>query len=217
MKLLKESSLMNDIIWAIYYFLAVIVLGLIIEMFSLNDIESIIVSRIQDIFVHALPIQIFVTITYLGDLRFLIAISLLHFVYSYYKSRGISKSIRLLVFLALVTLFTYFLKELFSRERPHLYSWNIISYTDDRDFSFPSGHVSRSLGAYSIILNSTKIWKKIILFVLVTLISLSRIVLGAHYFTDVVGALFLSLFIERLINISLNILCSKFKTVLEKM
>jgi len=216
MKLLKESSLRNDIFRAIYYLLAVIVLGLIIEMFSLNDIESIIVSRIQDIFVYVLPIQIFVTITYLGDLRFLIAISLLHFVYSYYKSRGISKSIRLLVFLALVTLFTYFLKELFSRERPHLYSGNIISYTDDSDFSFPSGHVSRSFGTYSIILNSTKIWK-IILFVLVTLISLSRIVLGAHYFTDVVGALFLSLFIERLTNISLDILSSRFKTVLEKM
>ncbi|MGB9727844.1 MAG: phosphatase PAP2 family protein [Nitrososphaeria archaeon] len=213
---MKENGLRKDVMSSFYYFLAVILLGLLVEIFHLNAIECSLVLEVQDILAHVLPVQIFVIFSYLGDLRFLLIISLSYFVYSYYKSKSMDREIGLLVFLAIVTISTYFLKELFSRERPYMYSANIISYADENDFSFPSGHVSRSFGAYSIILDSTNIGRTLLL-VMVTLISLSRIVLGAHYVTDVVGAIFLSLFSGKLTNITLYVLNSRFKIVPEKM
>lgn len=190
------------------YFLATIILGFLIERFQFNEIEEFYVLHFQNVVLNVVPVQVFVIITYLGDLRFLLIVSTLYFAYSYYRLRRLDNGFKLLAFLAIVTLSTYILKEIFRRERPYLYSADIIPYTDDNGFSYPSGHVSRSLGAYAIIFGKSR-EKNMITITLTTLISLSRIVLGAHYITDLVGAVFLTLFSLKVTGMALKIVNNK--------
>jgi undecaprenyl-diphosphatase len=200
---MKETALM------LCYLLIAILIGVLTKIFQLDGLESLIVLQFQKMIAYGIPVQVFLIITYLGDIRFLIVLSLIFFTYSYYRRRRLDKAFELLAFLAIATVSTYILKELFGRERPFIYSKNITSYADENDFSYPSGHVSRSLGAYSIIFKGYK-RGDIICSLLTVFISLSRIVLGAHYFTDLVGAIFLSLFSGKLARILLQSINKRF-------
>lgn len=195
----KEISL------TLCYFLIVVGIGLFTQIFNLNKFESFLLSQFQSMIFAVVPIQIFFIITFLGDIRFWIVVSIIYFAYTYFRLKKLNGAIELIAFLAIVTFSAYFLKEIFRRERPCTWSSDVIAYTNDSDFSYPSGHVSRSLGAYHILFREFKI-SNLIPFLLITLISLSRIVLGVHYITDIIGAIFLSLFSEKVTNIALNII-----------
>ncbi|MEM2179639.1 MAG: phosphatase PAP2 family protein [Nitrososphaeria archaeon] len=207
---MKETNIRNDFTQACCYLLSTIMIGAFVVVFKFNNIENFFVSYVQNIILDFIPIQVFVIITYLGDLRLLLIISTLYFAYSYYRLKRWDNAFKQLAFLAIVTLFAFFLKELFRRERPFIYSDNIVAYTDDNGFSYPSGHVSRSLGFYYIFSGRSRIMN-IIAIILSTLISLSRIVLGAHYITDLIGAIFLTLFSLKATNIALHIVNMRFK------
>ena len=90
-----------------------------------------------------------------------------------------------------------FVKHIFNRPRPS--GFNIVNETG---FSFPSSHVMVSVVIYGLLsyLAYKKINNKIIkysvmilLSILVLLISISRIYLGVHYLSDVVGGLSLGI------------------------
>ncbi|MCX8188742.1 MAG: phosphatase PAP2 family protein [Nitrososphaeria archaeon] len=208
---MKETITEKDKVLIFCYFLATIILGVFIDAFQLNRIETFFVAQFQNIILYTIPVQVFVVITYLGDLRFLIILTILYLAYSYYKLRKMDNAFKLLAFLLIVTLFTLILKEFFRRERPFLYSTDVALYTYDNDYSYPSGHVSRSLGAYTIIFGKSKTGS-IITTLLTTLISLSRIILGAHYFTDIIGATFLSLFSLKITSF-INILNKRLRNI----
>ena len=93
----------------------------------------------------------------------------------------------------------YILKKLIARPRPLEAIVKIPT-----SYSFPSGHTFFSFGFYSLIIYF--VWKsklkkpfKIILTVIISLLILlvpfSRIYLGVHHFTDVVGGFILGLFV----------------------
>jgi len=214
-KFLRKNLPVKEAALTLFYLITVLLMGAFTKMFQLDELEKPIVLQFQKVIGYGVPVQAFLIITYLGDLRFIVVVSLLFFAYSYYRMRRLDEAVRLLAFLAIVTVSTFLLKELFRRERPFTYSTSITSYTDDNDFSYPSGHVSRSLGAYAAIFKQRRMGN-LIYPLLITLISLSRIVLGAHYVTDVVGALFLSLFSEKLAKIVIQSLNRRFM-LLEKM
>jgi membrane-associated phospholipid phosphatase len=84
------------------------------------------------------------------------------------------------------------LKDLFARPRPHFERPLVV----ETSFSFPSGQAMESLVVYGMlayfaVLASRDRGKRVISVggaaVLVVLIGLSRLYLGAHYFSDVVG------------------------------
>jgi undecaprenyl-diphosphatase len=97
-------------------------------------------------------------------------------------------------------LLVYFFKIFFERARP------IISLAEENSFSFPSGHATRSLAFWGVLiyflLNDSNFkdiknitTKKIIIFLLASLIILvgfSRIYLGAHWPIDVLGGYILA-------------------------
>lgn len=105
------------------------------------------------------------------------------------------------------TLFNNALKLLFQRERPIWKSYNPTGY------SYPSGHAMSSLAFYGLIIYLLIKYYKgkakypiiVILSLLIIVVGLSRIYLGVHYLTDVLGAYFFDLiFLSVFITLSEN-------------
>lgn len=107
------------------------------------------------------------------------------------------KFIILMFFSVLISGFSnIILKNIFLRPRP------IVSYYIENGYSFPSGHSTIAVAFYGFIiyflLSNFKNNKKIntsvfFIILLILLIGLSRIYLGAHYFSDVLGGFILGL------------------------
>ncbi|MEW5251578.1 phosphatase PAP2 family protein [Microbulbifer sp. 2201CG32-9] len=93
----------------------------------------------------------------------------------------------LLLFAGLLTLIVYlWIKKKFQRERPFINISNIKITESALDiYSFPSGHTMHSV-CFSIILISSNIWWGLLVVPFTILVSISRVVLGLHYPSDVI-------------------------------
>ena len=113
----------------------------------------------------------------------------------------------------LVTILFFILKAVFARVRP--VDWFLIY---ESGYSFPSGHTSTAVamyGALALIINNSinKKWLKIlvwIIFISITiLVGISRIFLGVHYFTDILGGLFLGILVITISSIFIKVTNTK--------
>ena len=81
---------------------------------------------------------------------------------------------------------------------------DVINYKYPKSYSFPSGHTTVSFAAAFVLASSNKKYIPYA-YILASLIALSRIILGAHYLSDVIAGMGVGTIIG-----SIGILLSKF-------
>jgi len=144
---------------------------------------------------HASPFfdTFFVAISNLGDVIFVIFVGLLLLAYLLY-TKQYHKALFVVLGIGLSALFNVILKGIFERTRPDLWEWLAI----ETSYSFPSGHATASMAlalCCVAILWRTK-WRTVTITsasAYVLLIGFSRLYLGVHYPTDILGGWLLSL------------------------
>lgn len=129
-------------------------------------------------------------ITFLGSALSIILLTVLLII----VVNGKRNKILILINVIVTTLLNQLLKNVFQRGRP------IDSIIEESGYSFPSGHSMVSMAFYGFLIylvyKSNIKYKGLIiglLSVLIVLIGISRIYLGVHYPTDVIGGFTLSL------------------------
>ena len=132
-------------------------------------------------------------ISYLGSATVLIILTFIFLIIL--KNKRDSKYIA--VNLILVFLLNRVLKFIIARPRP-----DILRLVQEEGYSFPSGHSMVSMGVYGFLIylifknmQNKKIRYPLIIFlsILILLIGISRIYLGVHYFTDVIGGFIIAI------------------------
>lgn len=150
-----------------------------------NNIYNFVIS-----FKNETLTTIFKMITSLASVKFIIVIFIISLLCLIKYKKGIFFSI----IICLDTIVNLIVKKIIGRNRPDKINWLVI----EKGYSFPSGHAMISITFYGLLIyfitksnikKSTKILLSIILGVLILLIGLSRIYLGVHYFSDVIGGL----------------------------
>ena len=148
-------------------------------------------------FIHQYLMNSFLTsffkiITQMGSAAVLLGITLISLLFIKNKYFSISMGINLF----LVSLFNLLLKNIFMISRP-----DTITLIDESGYSFPSGHAMMSFAFYGYLIYlidknmKPSIWKKIIIIFLILLIlciGFSRIYLGVHHFSDIIGGYIIS-------------------------
>ena len=146
---------------------------------------------------HSLILPQFITDFGYGAIVYMILI-ILTIILSYYRHYKDAVLLNLAINSALLA--SGFFKEMFKRLRPAL-EYHL---TQAEGYSFPSGHMLVSVCFYGTLIfiifrliksNRLKYILSALLLLLIILIGLSRIYLGVHYPSDVLGSLFFGVFI----------------------
>jgi len=110
---------------------------------------------------------------------------------------------RMATFLTTVSVLTYILNVAFARPGP--YCSIVTFYDQEADFPHHSGHVSRATGALTLLSGKNRSAKTLIAEAILQ-VFISRIVLGMHYFADVIGAVFLLLETQKILTLATSLL-----------
>lgn len=140
--------------------------------------------------------SIYKVITFFGSTLFIILLCvffLILFIILKKKNYGLI----ITSVLVISTIFNNLIKVIICRERP-----DVLKLVVENTFSYPSGHTMASVSMYGILMylvlksnmnKKLKITLSIILGILPIIIGMSRIYLGAHFATDIIGGFVLSI------------------------
>ncbi|MDO9399387.1 MAG: phosphatase PAP2 family protein [bacterium] len=142
-------------------------------------------------------VKVFLLITFLGKLQIVFGLAIIASVIFWFWKK---KDYIFYLWLALTTggIFGYLLKLLIHRDRP------VNSVYFEHSFSFPSGHAIFAMIFYGflayVLARCIKTWwHKVVIFfvcfIIILAIGFSRLYLGVHYVSDVLGGYLLGFFI----------------------
>ena len=190
-----KDFIIKNLKWIILFICLIGFLALAEDVFNKEIMKGDIIGyKVVSTFLisdFATPIAKF--ITNFGGAIFLIILTILLIVVLKNKKVGLSICINLVV----VTILNQLLKRLLQRPRPT--EFRIIEETG---YSFPSGHSMVSMAFYGYLIyliyrfvkNKYLKWSSIVLLsLLICLIGISRIYLGVHYTSDVLGGFLISI------------------------
>lgn len=138
---------------------------------------------------------IMMVFSFIGATMPVIIISCLLLLVIYRLYRNWHEVLLFIVVLSGSTALNLFLKYSFKRERP------LSQLVTETGFSYPSGHMMAAVSLYGIITflfwkHIQTFWRRILLLILCTMmiliIGFSRIYLGVHYTSDIIGAFLIS-------------------------
>ena len=171
-----------------------LILNTILVLCGLTDsIDEIVHNSVLFLYSET-STKIMKNITFFGCTKFIVGLCLILFIYYFYRKKK-TTAFSISGILVLSTIVNNVVKIIIRRPRPEYIT--IVENT----FSYPSGHMMASATLYGfiifIILKSDiekkyKAFFSTMMSLLILLIGLSRIYLGAHFFTDVFGAALIS-------------------------
>lgn len=188
------NSIRKNVKWIVFFISLVLFLFIAEDVFTkeIMDMDALGYGFISS-FISDEATSVMKFITYFGSAYVLIPLTALLFVLTKNKKLNILIGSNLL----LVTFLNQFLKIVFQRPRPEEY--RLIS---ESGYSFPSGHSMVSMAFYGLLIYIVYRYVKnvyvkyglmVILFMLILFIGISRIYLGVHYTSDVMGGFLLSI------------------------
>lgn len=187
----------NRVILAIILLIVLIILIITGYVSSFDNIVyNFIISFKNDRFTRIMKI-----ITFLSSVKLMVILSLLSLIWLLFRKK---EPLYILGTLCVSSLINVVFKNIFKRDRP-----NILRLIEETGYSFPSGHAMASMAFYGSIivlaLNS-KMEKKykwiinIFLGILIFLIGMSRIYLGVHYPSDILGGWLIGFILLNILN-----------------
>ncbi len=185
----------KKIIYSLSCFLLFIILSILIVFDKTKGFDTFIYNIVTFKMNDILTIinKIF---TFLGSTLFIVLLSVFFFFFFLIKKEKNSSFIVAAVII-ISTVFNNVVKLIIRRERP-----KVLALVVEKSFSFPSGHTMASVSLYGILLymviksnlsKNQKILISTLLVLIATLVALSRIYLGAHFASDIIGGALLSL------------------------
>lgn len=173
--------------------LVFVFLGYVVKFYPnsqwLVSFDHHIISMIQQ--VTPLKTTFFKAITFLGSPTFDTILGIGLFILLWWKRRKIEAFYLAINMVMVAGIGNQLLKLVFQRPRPHF-----LRLASEGGFSFPSGHAMGSILLYGTLFIFITIWIKkrstqwilgILLTLLVVFIGMSRIYLGVHYPSDIIG------------------------------
>ena len=163
----------------------------LVKINQTNDFDKFIYDFIIN-FKNDNVTNFFKVITDLGDTIAIISILILSFIL--FKNKIYPKLMALNI--CCIVGINQLLKHIIRRPRP-----DIFRMIEESGFSFPSGHSMASFGFYGLLIymiyksklnKKIKVFLIIMLSLLILLIGISRIYLGVHYASDVIGGFIMS-------------------------
>ncbi|MBQ7031779.1 MAG: phosphatase PAP2 family protein [Bacilli bacterium] len=155
-----------------------------------NFFYNIVAFNINDVMIN-----IYKVITFLGSTTFIIAVCVFFLIlFIILKKKNYGFIVAGVVIIS--TLVNNLIKIIIARERPL-----VTSFVTEHSYSFPSGHTMAATTLYGILLyfvlksnmnKKLKVILSIVLGLLPLLVALSRVYLGAHFMSDVIGAIIAS-------------------------
>jgi len=170
--------------------IAFLILSFLVKCNLIDQFDNFI-YKIVTLNMHNNVTVFYKIITFLGSTKFIVglcAFFLILFIILKKKNKGfIITSV-----LVISTLINNLLKVIFCRVRPE-----VIKFVEEHTYSYPSGHTMAAVSMCGILIylilksninKSLKIILSTILIVIAILVGISRIYLGAHFASDVLGS-----------------------------
>lgn len=168
-----------------------IIFGVIAKLNLTSDLDTFIYNIIIKMQSDSVT-QIFKAITFLASTKFILCLNIIALIIYIIKKRGYLLLIPVNSIFSVVS--NNLIKFLIKRPRP-----NVLRLVTETNYSYPSGHAMISVLFYGTIMtllnrNNIKYRKiiNIILMLIILLVGVSRIYLGVHYASDIIGGYLIS-------------------------